>query len=224
VSTKDHESSEARLARTVSWYDSEAADYVERFETLQLREDMLRFVASLPSNVLPILDAGCAGGRDVEMFERMGESAIGTDLSTGLLKEATARTAVPLVQSDARRLPFAPASFSGVWSVAVLLHLSRDGARRACHEFARVLVPGGALFLALRHGVGEYNGQGPDDARWFNLFLESEVVALTEGAGFNVRSARTSNGVGTPGRWVNVHATKADGPDELTAATCKALG
>jgi SAM-dependent methyltransferase len=92
-----------------------------------------------------VLDFGCGHGMAAVVLARRGACVTAFDLSPGYLAEARARAAangvaVDFVQADGERLPFADASFDGVWGNAVLHHLNLD---RAGGELRRVLRPGG---------------------------------------------------------------------------------
>jgi SAM-dependent methyltransferase len=93
-----------------------------------------------------ILDYGCGHGMAAVVFARAGANAAAFDLSAGYAAEARRRAAangvaVSCVQADGHRLPFADASFDGVWGNAVLHHLDLV---TAAAELRRVLRPGGA--------------------------------------------------------------------------------
>ncbi len=92
-----------------------------------------------------VLELGCGGGQWSMFLADAGVRSVGLDLSREQLRAALGlmRTAYPLVQGDAERLPFGDASFD--------LVLSDYGAMswadpyRTVPEVARVLRPGGRL-------------------------------------------------------------------------------
>lgn len=92
-----------------------------------------------------ILDLGCGHGMAAIVLARRGARVTALDLSTGYLHEARARARangvdIGWVAADGERLPFADATFDGIWGNAVLHHLDLDLAGR---ELRRVLRPGG---------------------------------------------------------------------------------
>lgn len=92
-----------------------------------------------------ILDLGCGHGMAAIVLARRGADVTALDLSTGYLQEAAARARangvnIAWVAADGERLPFADASFDGIWGNAVLHHLDLELAGR---ELRRVLRPGG---------------------------------------------------------------------------------
>jgi SAM-dependent methyltransferase len=68
-------------------------------------------------------------------------------LQTGLAKAAAPAAAANLVQADLNRLPFAFGAFDLVVSVNVINHGDAATFRDYCRELARVLKPGGHLFI-----------------------------------------------------------------------------
>jgi ubiquinone/menaquinone biosynthesis C-methylase UbiE len=81
----------------------------------------------------------------------LGSAALtGVDLSPFLLEMADdrlARASTTLVHGDATRLPWGNSSFDAVVSQHVLGHLPAAAAATAWREAARVLRPGGSLYL-----------------------------------------------------------------------------
>ena len=71
--------------------------------------------------------------------------AVGVDVSPFFAREA--RAEIDLLLGDIRQLPFADGAFTKAFSLDVLEHLSRDGLHTMLREAARVLAPGGALFV-----------------------------------------------------------------------------
>jgi SAM-dependent methyltransferase len=110
----------------------------------KIRNDMLRSFLELSPRDAAI-DLGCGSGRTLLWNRDRGASAIGIDISPFF--SADARQDVDLLLGDLRRLPFADATFTKAWSLDVLEHLSPDALRAMLKEAARVLKPGGALFV-----------------------------------------------------------------------------
>ena len=68
--------------------------------------------------------------------------------STSRRSSRTTRApAIDLLLGDLRQLPFADGTFDKAWSLDVLEHLSPEALRGMLTEAARVLKPGGALFV-----------------------------------------------------------------------------
>jgi SAM-dependent methyltransferase len=110
----------------------------------KIRNDVLRsFLAPGPQDT--VVDLGCGSGRTLVWNEDLGALRVGIDVSPYFAREACER--VDLVLGDLRRLPFADGAFSRASALDVFEHLSRDALAGVLRETARVLEPGGSLFV-----------------------------------------------------------------------------
>ena len=190
--------------RTVASYDTHADDFAERWFHFRLEDQVHRFVAHLRRGA-HVLDVGCGVGRDVGHFQELGFEVTGTDRSSGMLAEARRRVAAPFVQADMRHLPFANASFDGLWVCASLLHLPKADALAVLQECRRV-AGHGHIFLAVKEGQGErwvtsHEGQSV----FFAYYHPAEIELLVERAGFRVLEAwEDPPGPGQTENWLEV--------------------
>ena len=91
-----------------------------------------------------ILELGCGTGMILKELDPVAHSAIGIDISPGMLKQAQER-GLNVVVGSATALPFADDSFDMVCSFKVLAHI--EEIERAMSEVHRVLRPGGVAAL-----------------------------------------------------------------------------
>ena len=122
------------------------------------------FLELVPAPGRRTLDLGCGEGRLTRELKALGHDVVGVDLSPRML--ASASEADPLIEThlaDAAELPFADATFDCVVAFMSLQDVERLD--EASAEAARVLVPGGALCIAIVHPVnsaGEFDGERAD--------------------------------------------------------------
>ena len=110
----------------------------------KIRNDMLRaFLAPKPGE--RVVDLGCGSGRALLWNRDLGATTVGIDIAPFFSHEA--RAGIDLLLGDLRRLPFADGTFDKAWSLDVLEHLSPEALAAMLKEAARVLKPGGALFV-----------------------------------------------------------------------------
>ena len=148
------------------WWDAEAAAYLDEHGAFL---GDARFVWSpeglseADSGLLGevegrrVLEAGCGAAQCARWLAARGADPVGLDLSGTMLGHARrigigCGLDVPLVQSDAARLPFAADSFDLACSAYGALPFVADSAA-VMREVARVLRPGGRWVFAVTHPV-----------------------------------------------------------------------
>ena len=121
-------------------------------------EDELRLLA--PAGLTPrepVLEIGSGAAQCARWLRNQGVAALASDLSAGMLSRARDidgehADALPLIQCDGARLPFADASFGTVFTAYGVLPFVADSAR-VVREVARVLVPGGRFVFSTTHPI-----------------------------------------------------------------------
>jgi SAM-dependent methyltransferase len=98
-----------------------------------------------PSRNDVVVDLGCGSGRSLVWNASSGAKLVGIDAAPFFADEALERC--DLVLGDLRRLPFADGAFDKAYALDVFEHLSRDSLADVLAEIARVLRPGGGLFV-----------------------------------------------------------------------------
>jgi ubiquinone/menaquinone biosynthesis C-methylase UbiE len=93
-----------------------------------------------------LLEVGCGTGLILGRAAALGRSAIGVDLSRGMLAQAQARR-LAVVQGSATELPVATASVDVAFCFKVLAHVAEP--QLALAEMARVVRPGGWVLAEL---------------------------------------------------------------------------
>lgn len=110
----------------------------------KIRNDMLRrFLAPAATDI--VADLGCGSGRALLWNRDWASRVVGIDIAPFFAREARAN--VDLVIGDLRRLPFDAGTFTKAFSLDVLEHLSPEALADMLREAARVLAPGGRLFV-----------------------------------------------------------------------------
>jgi ubiquinone/menaquinone biosynthesis C-methylase UbiE/uncharacterized protein YbaR (Trm112 family) len=92
-----------------------------------------------------VIDLGCGSGRSIIWNADTGAAFVGVDVSPHFAREA--RATADLALADLRQLPFGERTFSKGYALDVLEHLSPEALDAMLREAARVIEPGGALFV-----------------------------------------------------------------------------
>jgi SAM-dependent methyltransferase len=148
------------------WWDGEAAAYqAEHGEFLRdsgfiwcpegLDEARARLLG--PVRGRRVLEVGCGAAQCARWLTREGALAVGIDLSRAQLLHARrlderTGTAVPVLQADAGRLPFADETFDLACSAYGAVPFVADSAA-VMREVARVLRPGGRWVFSTSHPI-----------------------------------------------------------------------
>ncbi|ELA41036.1 uncharacterized protein VICG_01918 [Vittaforma corneae ATCC 50505] len=146
-----------------------------------------------------VLDAGCGNGRQF-----LHPNTIGLDYSANLLRKASNKPNIGLVQGDIHTLPFKNDVFDVILSIAVVHHLCSHERRANClFEMKRVLKNKGKCLLYVWHkeasrktkfsaidgSQNEYfvSWRGEEDIlRYYFLFDEESLENLVNEAGFKI--------------------------------------
>ena len=92
-----------------------------------------------------VIDLGCGSGRSILWNAGSGARFIGVDVSPYFAQESRAQADLTL--ADLRQLPFADGTFTKGYALDVLEHLSPAALDAMLAEAARVIAPGGGLFV-----------------------------------------------------------------------------
>jgi SAM-dependent methyltransferase len=157
------------------WWDANARDYLDEHGAFLgdddflwcpegLRESEARLLGEVAGR--RVLEVGAGAAQCSRWLLARGADVVATDVSGGMLAAAAAvdralpdggplagrPPAVPLVQADARALPFPDTSFDVVFTAYGAIPFVPDAARVHA-EAARVLRPGGRWVCSVTHPV-----------------------------------------------------------------------
>jgi len=218
VSSRAVRSAESMAANRL-WWDADADSYhADHGEFLgaadfvwcpeNLREEQAGLLGVVSGAVA--LEIGCGSAPCSRWLVAHGATAVGLDLSAGMLRHARLAAAhtgivVPLVQAGAESLPFADACFDIACSAFGAVPFVADSAA-VMREVARVLRPGGRWVFSVTHPMRWVfsDDPGPDGLQVVQSYFDrSPYVEIDE------------SGVAT---YVEHHRTLGDRVREIVAA------
>ncbi|MCK5584888.1 class I SAM-dependent methyltransferase, partial [Candidatus Bipolaricaulota bacterium] len=140
-----------------------------------------------------VLDCGGGGSTPpLAMFAERGYTCTGIAISEKQVASARAcaeERDLPMTfdVGDMRALPYPDASFSYVYEIESMCHLTKADTRRAIGEMTRVLKPGGYLFAHFMSdelwpitgeevGSGEFRGEEDGEIVVHSFFTDEEVA------------------------------------------------
>lgn len=206
------------------FYDEAARGYSEMMDgEIDLpvyAEELGGLVQRIESIEGAIVDTSCGSGHMLEKLRSelpVERALIGVDLSPAMITLTQNRLgkSVTAYACDMRRLErVAGESCAAVISYFALHHLGADDLVSCFEEWRRVLVPGGQLLLATWEGEGAID-YGGDSAMVTRRYLEAEILAALESAGFEASAHRTRevDGMEMDAVFISATGTRRDGSD-----------
>lgn len=172
-----------------------------------------------------ILDLCCGYGRHSRVWRKKGLDPVGLDLSADLLE--IARRDQPRgrwIRGDVRHLPFPAKSFEAAALMFVSFGYFPTAAedQQALREAARVLVPGGRIYLDIKNPANLRANPFPDAAMRIggaDVTETSRIVPSSEGERYEIR--RTLRYPGQPLRSY-YYSVRLYEPDEIARQMEKA--
>jgi SAM-dependent methyltransferase len=151
-----------------------------------------------------LLEAGCGTGKYCVALEARGYRMTGVDYARqGIAVMRGIAPAIPVAVGSVLEMPFGDGEFDGALSIGVVEHFP-EGPDAALAELARVVRPGGRVFLtvplqnwlwdiwSLRHApdAAPANGNGKKRVFYQYLHRRDEMGAALEHAGFAIHGVR----------------------------------
>jgi ubiquinone/menaquinone biosynthesis C-methylase UbiE len=175
-------------------YDRIAEEYARRIAD-ELRHKPLdrqllnRFAAQIRPNGR-VCDMGCGPGHVARYLCDTGVSAWGLDLSSGMVEQARRlNPGTEFRQGNMLALDLPDNALAGIVAFYAIVNIPSSSLPVVFEEMARVLEPGGVLFLAFHAGdqtLREEELWGHPIAMDFFLFQPSDIRILLEAAGLAV--------------------------------------
>ena len=188
-------------SRSTDGYAEEAAALIKRYDAIDFDAYHRDVFPLLPLPPEEVLDIGAGTGRDAAGFAAIGYTVTAIEPTSAFRAYATEVHASPRINWLDDRLPRLAGiadraeRFGVVMLTAVWMHLDRHERSEAMPVLARLLRPGGAMAMTLRHGPV------PAGRRMFEVSAD-ETVALASGNGLtvilrqlNIASERFQEGV-----------------------------
>ena len=195
--------------RTISYYDSKAADQVQKYEQADMSEVHAILCKAFISGAR-LLELGCGSGRDAAFLLSKGFDVLITDGSSNILDYAL--QIHPELEPRHRLLrlpepfPFGGEEFDGVYAIGVFMHLDLSGYASSLKEIWRVLKKGGRFFFSVPHYRDDLIEQERDDrGRLYTALSEQDWIKECESVGFVMLSTyKTEDSLGRRGiGWIS---------------------
>jgi ubiquinone/menaquinone biosynthesis C-methylase UbiE len=165
-----------------------------------IREAMVALLRQPLANhsSLRVLDVGCGTGYLLNFLKQhypIAGEPVGIDISSHALEFCKLRGATELLLASATDIPIESASFDLIICIDTIQHLSPAGAdQQALTEFARLLKPGGVLYLRTNSALGHLPLEGVDPDQ-YRRYRRETVTQMLNQAGLTVERATYLNAI-----------------------------
>lgn len=137
-------------------YSAEAPDLLQRYERMRFEDAHAGVFDLIPPASLDVLDVGAGTGRDAAWFAARGDRVTAIEPTREMREGGMALHAdVPIHWIDDCLPDLASVrgkSFDLVWMSAVWMHFFASERAAMMQVVSRLVRPGGALMISLRHG------------------------------------------------------------------------
>ena len=186
-----------------NWYENNALNYHQSQIHKIDFEEIDQFLSYLPTRP-QILDLGCAGGRDCQIFYEKGCRIIGLDFANNFIKLAKNNyPKIKFIHANFLNIPLKNESIDGVWAHASLVHLQEDNEiNTVLKEIYRVLRIKGFLFLSLKKKFQEKN------TKVYRYYSAKEIKKFLKNNNFKLIKTGVKNSSRQGIKWLIVYAQK----------------
>ncbi len=188
-------------------FEAEYYSLIHKTETVHWwSKSMMALMMSMLAQYLPqseplkVLDVGCGTGFVLDCFKKgysLSLEPFGVDISPYAVQYCKDRGLRNVVEASASDIPFEEAAFDLCVSLDVIQHVSPAGAdRQAIKEFARLIRPGGLLFLRTNSAL-LHMPQSKHTDEHYRRYLCAELCQMLNAEGFTVERATYLNAAGS---------------------------
>lgn len=200
-------------ANTINYYEDNSLFLANRYEVADVSEVQKLLVQTF-SNKLKLLEIGCGSGRDASFMTKNNFDVTAIDGSKNMIEEAKKIHPELSVKLFHKTLPNDlefDKKFDGVYSIATLMHLSKNDLEQTILKIYHLLTQNGKFLMSVSLFRDDIDENGFDDkGRFFLVLSFDEWINLLENIGFKIIETKTnSDGLGRGGiEWLTLVAQK----------------
>ena len=202
---------------TIEYYRTHADDLARRYERADVSAVQQQLLNTFPPGSR-LLEVGCGSGRDAAFMAAHGYDVLAVDGAPEMLAAAVAHHPELAGRTRTVLLPDGLSSqlgvFDGIYSIAVLMHLSCEDIFSSLCNLQKLLNPQGLFFFSVPILRSDIDENGLDDkGRRFTILPLETWEDLCGRAGLKLcRSSFSSDGLGRESvQWLNAVVEKEDG-------------
>lgn len=190
--------------KTTKYYKEHASEFIESTFNADLSSLYSLFLQYIPSSG-KILDLGCGSGRDSLYFKNKGYDVYSIDIIEEMISNCKK---LGLEKSYCTSIEdYNPSfKFDAIWSLASLVHHSKNECALALNKINSILRKDGILYLSLVKCEGEFSDS---NSRFYSGYTSKEVNDMLIKEGFDIiQIDETDDSLKRSRKWINALARK----------------
>jgi SAM-dependent methyltransferase len=182
---------------TLSYYQNNASELSKRYESAEVSNLHKILLETFTTNS-KLLDIGCGSGRDTKFMVNNGYNLIAIDGSENMIKEAKRIHPTIKPYFFVRELPFQldfkMNQFDGIYSIATLMHLTKDEIIITIKQIYAILKTNGKFLFSISIERDDIDRDSKDiHQRQFTSLSEKEWLTICEMYGFITLDTKVTN-------------------------------
>lgn len=177
------------LNNTLKYYESNYSALLNRYESADVSEVQKLLLQTFHKNAT-LLEIGCGSGRDASFMVKQEYDVIAIDGSANMIEEAKKIHPELSKKLFHKTLPNNlkfDNEFDGVYSIATLMHLSKEDITKIILQIYTLLKENGKFLISVSLFRDDVNVDGYDEkGRFFLLLSMDEWITLFQDIGFKV--------------------------------------
>ncbi len=189
---------------TLSYYETNASQLAKRYESAKVEALHTLLTNTFPKNS-KLLEIGCGSGRDTKFMMERGYQVTAIDGSKEMINEAKKihHTLTPylFVKQLPYGLDFQENLFDGVYSIATLMHLTKEEISQTIKNVHTLLKEKGKFLFSVSIERDDTDQNNRDShQRLFTSFSQREWVTICKNYGLNhLHTEVTTDGLNRSG-------------------------
>ena len=183
------------MTDTLNYYETDSKNLSLKYENADVSEIQELLVTTFEKKA-KLLEIGCGSGRDASFMTKKGFNVIAIDGSKNMIDEA--KKIHPELSNTLfhktlpNNLKF-DTKFDSIYSIATLMHLSKDDLEKTILKIYDLLNPTGKFLMSVSLFRDDINENGFDkNGRYFLILSFEKWINIFQNTGFKILETKTN--------------------------------
>lgn len=183
------------MTDTLNYYETDSKNLSLKYENAHVSEIQELLLTTFEKKA-KLLEIGCGSGRDASFMTKKGFNVIAIDGSKNMIDEAKKihpeLSNILFHKTLPNNLKF-DTKFDSIYSIATLMHLSKDDLEKTILKIYDLLNPTGKFLMSVSLFRDDINENGFDkNGRYFLILSFEEWINIFQNTGFKILETKTN--------------------------------